>query len=98
MSNILPLRYQQGKRQTTVMEEMEKWREQRKYIHDQPTLHEDVFVTAQDKPAKQTVNQNPGKSVNNRMRVDSTIKTDQYYQSSIQVRHQNEEHTHYYHY
>ena len=86
MSTVLAARYHQGESQTTVMEENEKERRQRKYMSDELNLQQDIFATVQGKPAKQIVNQNFGKLVNNRTRVYNATKINQYPQASTQVR------------
>ena len=94
MSTILTARHHQGKPQAAVMEGREGGEtRQKEYITSDPSRG--VFVTDQDKSSKQIVSQNFGKPLNNRTHTENDTKTNQYSQSSIQVRFQNEEHAHY---
>ncbi|CAF5091615.1 unnamed protein product, partial [Rotaria sp. Silwood1] len=79
MSTILAARYHQGKSQAAVM----RGGEQEEYMRGD--LPQNVLATARDKSAKQIVNQNFGKSVNNQTPADNATKIDQYSQSSIQA-------------
>lgn len=93
MPTILTARYHQGKAPAAVMKGREGVEtRQKEYITSDPSRG--VFATEQDKSSKQTVSQNFGKPLNNRIHTDNDTKTNQYSQSSIQVRLQNEEHAH----
>jgi hypothetical protein len=87
MSTVLSLRYDQDKLHATMMKKKKKRRGQRKYMSDHEfTPHQNILETAQRQYVKQIVNQNFGKSINNRTYNNNAARMTLFSQSSRQVR------------